>query len=195
MSQSRPTPPPTTSTTTQIGPASAPFTITPATSPADVDSIRSLFAAYATWLDLDLSFQSFSSELASLPGAYSPPNGCLLLARSSGSGLQPGAPLGCVALRPLASQSSPAAPCAEMKRLYVVDPGRGMGVGKALVRECVRRARGMGYRYVKLDSLEEKMRGAVRLYEGLGFRKCARYYETPLQGTVFLELDLAEERR
>ena len=93
-------------------PSTQSFTITPA-EPADIPTIRALFSAYATWLNLDLTFQAFSTELSALPGSYSPDlGGRLLLARSP-----TGSAIGCVGLR----RFSPGV--AELKRLYVLDAG------------------------------------------------------------------------
>lgn len=80
-----------------------------------------------------------------------------------------------------------------MKRLYVVPSARGTGLGKALALAAIRAARDEGYSAVKLDTLRE-MKAARRMYEGLGFGECGRYYETPLEGTVFMELDLRDWR-
>ncbi|MCJ1440791.1 MAG: hypothetical protein MMC23_001277 [Stictis urceolatum] len=86
-----------------------------ATSPSDIAAIRALFTAYTDSLGLDLAFQSYAEELASLPGKYAPPTGALLIARStssapntthSASDIKLGEPLGCVALRPLAQPIS-----------------------------------------------------------------------------------------
>src|SRR6266446_10042046 len=57
--------------------------------------VRELFEEYAQALGVDLSFQDFDREVASLPGQYAPPRGSLLIAE------QEGAAAGCVALRPL----------------------------------------------------------------------------------------------
>lgn len=147
--------------------------------PADLAAIRALFEAYAAGLGVDLGYQGFAAELAGLPGAYAPPGGALLVARGAD-----GAPLGCVALRPMA-----AAGCCEMKRLYVAPAGRGGGLGRALVAAVIAEAKGRGYREMRLDSLPF-MTTAVALYRSLGFRETPPYYPTPVAGTVFLALTL-----
>jgi GNAT superfamily N-acetyltransferase len=136
-----------------------------------------LFEEYAAWIGLDLSFQGFAAELASLPGPYVPPRGRLLLALAGGEAA------GCVALRPLDSG------VCEMKRLYVRPPFRGQGLGKLLAERIVEEARAIGYLKMKLDTLPF-MQPAIRLYESLGFSSCTAYYATPLPDTVFMELRL-----
>ena len=64
-------------------------------SPDDIVIVRALFQEYARELAVDLCFQGFAAECASLPGAYAPPRGRLLLAEVDGQDV------GCVALRPL----------------------------------------------------------------------------------------------
>ena len=70
-------------------------TIISAVSESDIETAATLFREYEKWLGLDLCFQGFEAELASLPGKYSPPNGRLFLAYSDNE------PSGCIALRPL----------------------------------------------------------------------------------------------
>ena len=60
---------------------------------AEIAQARVLFEEYAASIGVDLCFQNFSEELATLPGAYARPPGALLLA---GTVLRPS---GCVALR------------------------------------------------------------------------------------------------
>jgi ribosomal protein S18 acetylase RimI-like enzyme len=145
----------------------------------DLRIVRGLFAEYAASLDVDLCFQGFAQELASLPGAYAPVQGCLLLAERDEV-------VGCVALRPLGVAS---ARTAEMKRLYVRPRGRGLGVGRTLVHAAMERARSAGYREVKLDTLAT-MQEARSLYASLGFRPCDPYYDNPLPGVAYLSLTL-----
>jgi GNAT superfamily N-acetyltransferase len=156
--------------------------IRPAATPAAVAAARALFEEYAASLDVDLCFQGFAQELATLPGAYAPPRGCLLLAGSSER------PAGCVALRPLPGGS--AAPAiGEVKRLYVRPEARGTGMGAALARAVIAQARVIGYAELKLDTLAS-MTAARALYGALGFRECAAYYHNPLGGTVYMALQL-----
>jgi len=146
----------------------------------DIAVVSSLFTAYTKWLDIDLSYQDFPSELANLPGKYSPPGGEMLLARST----ETNDPVGCVALRPLFPPES-----CEMKRLYVAPGGRGMGIGKALINEILAVAQELRYTEVKLDTLPH-MEAAIRLYKQAGFAPCKKYYDTPITGTVFLSIRL-----
>jgi ribosomal protein S18 acetylase RimI-like enzyme len=56
-------------------------------------------------------------------------------------------------------------------RMLVVDPAaRGRGVGEALVRACIERARAAGARTLRL-STQPQMAAAHRLYERLGFTR------------------------
>ena len=56
----------------------------------DIATVHELFAEYGHSLGIDLSFQGFDAELATLPGAYAPPDGAVIIAR------QDGAACGCV---------------------------------------------------------------------------------------------------
>lgn len=158
------------------------FTIAAVETAADLACAVALFRAYAASLDVDLAYQGFEAEIAGMPGRYAPPAGTLLLARRGD-----GAPVGCVGLRSLAIPGA-----CEMKRLYVSPEGRSLGVGESLVRAVVGEARQRGYREVRLDTLPT-MTGAIALYRKLGFEPTARYYETPVAGTVFLRRLLATE--
>lgn len=151
------------------------ITIIRARSVEDIDAAAVLFAEYGKSLGFDLAFQDFQTELKSLPGKYAAPGGDILLARDANGDI-----LGCVAVRPLNPPT-----CCEMKRLYVLPVGRGLGIGKKLVNAIVEMAGSLGYNEIKLDTLSS-MGEAVSLYAKAGFLPTAPYYNTPLSGTVFL---------
>ena len=150
--------------------------------PAELDAVRLLMREYQSWLGVDLCFQGFERELAGLPGEYTPPEGRLILA------LEGDRPAGCAALRRQESDSG------EMKRLYVRDAFRGLGLGQTLARSVIDAARTAGYARVLLDTLP-KMDAALALYRSLGFRPVARYYDNPLPDAIYLSLDLAADAR
>ncbi|HQO28501.1 MAG TPA: carbonate dehydratase [Accumulibacter sp.] len=143
----------------------------------EIDDVRQFFRNYAAWLGVDLSYQNFDEEMASLPGAYSVPGGRLFYAERDGQ------PAGCVGLRPFSDN------LCELKRLYVEPRERGYGIGLDLVLAAIKAAKEIGYRKLLLDTLPA-MRVAVRLYRELGFKETPAYYQTPLEGTMFLALDL-----
>ncbi len=95
-----------------------------------------------------------------------------------------GEPIGCIALRPFAPHTC------EMKRLYVRDAARGLGVGRALAETVISDARGIGYRSMRLDTLPA-MGAAIELYTALGFKRIAPYRENPVEGALFFELDVS----
>jgi ribosomal protein S18 acetylase RimI-like enzyme len=138
---------------------------------------RSLLDEYQAALGVDLGFQDFENELASLPGQYAPPDGRLLLASADG------AVAGCVALRPLHDGAC------EMKRLFVRPAFRAHGVGRMLAERVIAEARVIGYQRMCLDTLPSMGR-AQQLYELLGFREIAPYRHNPIAGTKYLALDL-----
>ena len=144
-------------------------------------ALRELFIEYAAELGIDLYFQNFDDELATLPGEYADPQGALFLA------LVNGAPAGCCALRPLNSVDY--ANAAEMKRLYVRPAFRRLGLGRELTEAVLDAARIGGYHSVLLDTLDD-MESARALYEELGFEEIAPYYFNPIAGAHYLKVDL-----
>lgn len=158
------------------------FHITPVRFEEELNDTKILFGEYTKWLDLDLTFQDFDAEMAGLPGKYAPPDGELLLARTAD-----GDAVGCVAVRPLVGD------ICEMKRLWVRNSAKGLGLGKALVSAVIDAGRRLGYSEMRLDTLP-RMATAISMYRSFGFVDIEAYYETPLAGTHFLELDLTKPR-
>src|SRR5438128_6289020 len=142
------------------------------------ETVRSLFVEYDTSLGFSLCFQNFDKELDGLPGSYARPEGRLLLARVDALDA------GCVGLRPLSSG------VCEMKRLYVRPAMRGRGVGCALAEAVITQARVARYRTMRLDTVEPLMSQAVALYRNIGFREIAPYTANPLEGALYMELEL-----
>jgi GNAT superfamily N-acetyltransferase len=153
--------------------------------PDEMPQVKALFIEYATEIaneiGLDLAFQCFDQELATLPGKYSAPRGTILLAELNGE------PKGVVALRPLEEA------IAEMKRLFVQPAARGHGLGRLLIEAVIQKARDAGYNAVRLDSLPH-MASAIALYRSFGFRDIEAYYENPVC-PVYLELTLQTRTR
>ena len=144
-----------------------------------LEQVRQYFRNYAGWLGVDLSYQNFEQEMASLPGTYTAPEGRLFFAEVDGR------PAGCVGVRPLPDSEG----VCEMKRLYVAPEERGHGVGASLALAAIKAAKEIGYRKLIIDTLPS-MRMAVKLYRELGFTEAPSYYQTPVEGTMFLALDL-----
>jgi len=151
--------------------------IRPADFPTDLAIVRQLLREYAQDLGIDLSFQNFQAELASLPGRYAPPQGRLLLAWDGSRAV------GCVALRPLDDGTC------EMKRLYVQPEARSRQLGRRLAARICREASDAGYKRMRLDTLPT-MSSPRRLYSTLGFEPIEPYVFNPIEGAVFLELQL-----
>lgn len=154
------------------------LTVIQAQSVEQIDAARGLFREYESWLDLDLCFQGFESELSELPGKYAPPDGTLLLAYTDEK------LAGCIALRNLEDG------ICEMKRLFVRSDFRGEGIGVQLIERLIADAREIGYVKMRLDTYPAKMAKAVSLYESHGFRLIEPYYNNPHEGVLFMELAL-----
>ena len=143
----------------------------------DMNLIRELFQEYEEFLGFDLCFQDFQQELAALPGAYAPPTGVLLLARDEGK------VAGCVGLRGLEPG------VCEMKRLYLRPAARGKGLGVELCLAVIERARTLGYKSMRLDTVG-KLEKAIELYRSLGFETCPAYCHNPHPDVEYFELRL-----
>ena len=141
----------------------------------DLERTGGLFLEYSQDLPFDLSFQNFDEEVKTLPGRYARPRGCMLLAMWTGEAA------GCVALRQIGDG------VCEMKRLFVQPALRGKGIGRALGQAIIEEARRIGYKRMRLDTVLEP---AKRLYRSLGFREIPPYQRVPIEGVVFMELEL-----
>jgi GNAT superfamily N-acetyltransferase len=95
--------------------------------------------------------------------SFLPPNGGIVLARDS-SGFM----LGCGFVRMLDANR------AELKRLYVRDLARGLGLGRRLIEMRIEKAREMGATIVLADTVRGNS-SLLALYDRLGFGETRRY--------------------
>lgn len=115
-----------------------------------------------------------------LAGAYTPPQGCLLLATISEKAA------GCGAFHKMTP-----ATC-ELKRMYVRPEFRRMGIGRQMGKALIIAAKRSGYRLMRLETTTF-MGNAAAMYASLGFKRCSSYYVIPESfraSTVFMDLDL-----
>jgi putative acetyltransferase len=146
-----------------------------------LQATREIFVEYAEGLGIDLDFQHFDEELATLPGEYAAPQGALLLAFVDDE------LAGCGAFRPLPDVDY--ANACEMKRLYVRRPFRRFGLGRMLAQALMDHATEAGYSVMLLDTLDD-MESARGLYASLGFETIPPYYFNPVPGAHYLKVAL-----
>jgi putative acetyltransferase len=143
----------------------------------ELEVLRKLLREYATHLNAStaggehICLESYEKELESLPGAYSQPDGALLVAYVEDE------PAGCVALKPLTSSQPVEAVerACELKRLWVRPRFRGLGLGRQLAEEVLGYASAQGYTAIYLDTVPAQMQAATELYRKLGFQPTERY--------------------
>lgn len=152
-----------------------------ATDRKQIQEVRCLFEEYAASLSFSLCFQNFQEEVDGLPGLYAPPGGRLLLASADDEEAA-----GCIALRPLEPTIG------EMKRLFVRPKFRGTGLGKRLTLKILEEAAAIGYKRLRLDTAPEMAQG-IRLYEALGFRRIPPYRPNPVEGALFMEIEVGRD--
>jgi GNAT superfamily N-acetyltransferase len=140
--------------------------------------LKEYFCEYCDRPDFKEYFENYEHEIAHLlPGSYARPNGCLLLAEYQGKAA------GCVGLKDLGQG------ICEMRRLFVRDQYRGLGIGKALARAAIDTGRKIGYSSMRLNT-NPKMVEAHGLYVSLGFTEIAPYEHFSVEHLVFMELKL-----
>ena len=140
----------------------------------DIEQAKNLLREYIEWINIDLSFQHISDELASFPSPYEPPDGAFIVAKD-GSQV-----IGGVGMKRIGTD------ICEMKRLFVKDEYKAQRIGKRLIEAIIEEARLKGYKRMRLDTLE-KMKKAQLLYRQFGFYEIEKYVENPIEGTVFME--------
>lgn len=158
---------------------------------ADYDAFGEVCRAYFAWcrarysdmpwfVDEVFGQQSFDAELKVLAAKYGPPAGRTMIAVRDGQVIAAGA-----------YQKLADGVC-ELKRLYVTDAARGLGLGRKLTDALTASARADGFILMRLDTahlLEE----AIAMYDSMGFSRIAPYRDYPahlMPYLVFMERSL-----
>lgn len=145
--------------------------------PADSGELRKLIFEYADWLSIDLSYQDFEGEMASIETLFSLPNGQYTFA------IVDSQVAGGVGFRQLDDYT------AEVKRLYVRRQYQGKGIGRLLMDNLLLKLKQLGYTRVVLDAVPPTKK-AQELYELMGFEEIEPYFFNPTPGTKFYAFDL-----
>ncbi len=74
----------------------------------------------------------------------------------------------------------------ELRKLAVSDKARGKGVAKALIEECINRAKNKGYTAMGLHT-SDFMETAVKLYENMGFVRIPEEDFIPLEDGIVVK--------
>ncbi|MCC3864375.1 GNAT family N-acetyltransferase [Terrisporobacter petrolearius] len=151
----------------------------------EIDSIKELFTEYKnmlveTYKDVEgvsSCFVSFQEELDTLQDKYALPKGRLYIAKYDGK------IAGCAGLRSLDNH------CCEVKRLYVRNEFRSLGIGKLLMEYVIKAGKELDYDLIVLDTFSHLER-ALDLYYKLGFKEIKEYYNSPIKDVIYLGLDL-----
>lgn len=102
------------------------------------------------------ALRKLESELADLPGRFSPPDGILLIAKLDGE------TVGCLGGAPKDDASIEAA------RLWVDPSARGHNIGAMLIKQLIQHAKTRGFKSIILRSHKD-MASAHALYHAAGF--------------------------
>ena len=89
---------------------------------------------------------------------------------------------GCVGVRKFSDK------IAELKRLYISQKCRGLGLGRQLCINAINDARELGYKFLRLDTTAKSL-AARALFKKLGFHEIARYNSDPF-AEIFMEMVL-----
>ncbi|MHC4757805.1 MAG: GNAT family N-acetyltransferase [Planctomycetota bacterium] len=152
----------------------------------EIEAAKVLFREYADFLKVDLAefsdlpwliqyYQDFEEETANLPTGYEPPMGFILLASYKEE------LAGCVALGKLSESEC------EMKRLFVREPYRRKGIGRALCEALIKKAKDIGFKKMLLYTALKNPR---KLYNSLGFKETSTYKYIPKElNGVYMKLE------
>ncbi len=132
--------------------------------PAECDAQFCLGEYFA---ELDRRFDDGFDPALSVPAEeFKPPSGVFLVATLQGD------PVGCGALK--FHRADPP----DIKRMWVAEPARGLGVGRRLLTALEARARDHGARAVRLET-NRSLTEAIALYRSAGYREVKAFNDEP----------------
>ncbi|MCL6510848.1 MAG: acetylglutamate kinase [Anaerolineae bacterium] len=148
------------------------------TTPEQVEQFRALLMQYAAEHAGGFS-ERMAQDLRDLPGRYASPRGGMFLALCDG--------------RPVATAAwtQHTARLVEMKRVYVRPEHRRKGIARALAQRVICEVRARGFTQVGISTWANAQ-DAIALYRGLGFVDIPPFKQLPLDGVVYLGLDMAQ---
>lgn len=142
--------------------------------PSDYEELSRLILDYATWLNIDLSYQNFEEEMKRLDTLFTLPNGIYTFAISKEQ------IAGGVGFRRMDDNT------AEIKRLYVREKFQGLHLGQKLMDNILHIIKEKGYKKVVLDAVPPTVH-AQKLYRKMGFYEIPAYFDNPTPNTKFFE--------
>ena len=142
------------------------------------DEFRDLTVEYVTSLDRNLDFQHLDEELESPSRKYIGSGGGMIVAFNERDEA-----VGCVAYWGHTKERC------EMKRLYVKPEYRKSGIGLALGKEVIRRAKESGFTEMVLDTAKP-LTAAIALYRKLGFEETEAYYFNPMDDVLYFKIEI-----
>ena len=162
-----------------------------AETPEDFEAFGSVCRAYVEWcreryadmpwfVEEVFGFQALDEELKGLAQKYGQPAGRTLLVMGSDGVMAGGA------YRRLSDTAC------ELKRLFVTDGARGLGLGRKLSDALIGAAIADGYSTIQLDT-GNRLTEAIAMYESMGFKAIEPYQTYPerlVPYLVFMEKPL-----
>ena len=142
----------------------------------DFEIAKSITNDYILWLGMDLGFQNTAKEFDIFSRMYGEDQGVYLLASIEGE------IAGGVAIRRLNAD------ICEMKRLYVYEHFRRLGVAYKLCLELISLSKSLSYRKMRLDTIS-RLEEANTLYDKMGFRDIPKYYDNPDPTVRYMEIE------
>jgi len=133
---------------------------------AYVDWCRTRYRDMPWFVEEVFGYQALDEELKLLAAKYGPPNGRTMIARVDGEIVAGGA------------YKTLSADICELKRLFVGENARGLGLGRKLLEVLMAAAKADGFAAMRLDT-GHLMQEAIAMYQAAGFEPIAPYLTYP----------------